>query len=41
MDWQSRLDLLPGIIIGLTVHEFSHALMAFILGDDTAKKKGE
>ena len=40
MDWQSRLDLLPGIIIGLTVHEFSHALMAFILGDDTAKKEG-
>jgi len=40
MDWQSRLVFLPGIIIGLTIHEFSHALWAWILGDNTAQKQG-
>lgn len=28
------------IILGFTVHEFSHALMAYKLGDDTAKRLG-
>ena len=41
MDWQSRLVFLPGIIVGLTVHEFSHALWAWILGDNTAQKQGQ
>ncbi len=35
-----RLFTLPGILIGLTVHEFAHALMAYYLGDDTAKLDG-
>jgi len=29
------LEFLPGIIIGLTVHEFSHAWMAKKCGDTT------
>lgn len=31
---------LPGILLGLTVHEYSHALSAYYLGDDTAKSYG-
>jgi Zn-dependent protease len=31
---------LPGIIVGITVHEFAHAFSAWKLGDDTAKLRG-
>ncbi len=31
---------LPGIIIGLTVHEWAHAYVAYRLGDPTAKNLG-
>ena len=34
------LKFLPGIILGLTVHEFSHALVAHICGDSTSKDQG-
>jgi len=34
------LKFLPGIIIGLTVHEFSHALVAHMCGDSTSKDQG-
>jgi Zn-dependent protease len=34
------LIFLPGIIIGLTLHEYSHALVAFMCGDSTAKDQG-
>jgi Zn-dependent protease len=34
------LKYLPGIILGLTVHEFSHALVAHMCGDSTAKEQG-
>ena len=34
------LILTPIILFSLTTHEFSHALMAHLLGDDTAKKQG-
>lgn len=34
------LTLLPGIIIGLTVHEFSHAWVAHLSGDSTSKDQG-
>ena len=37
---QEILLLLPGIIIGLTVHEFCHAFAAYKLGDNTAKEMG-
>ncbi len=32
--------LLPGILLGLTVHEFSHGYVAYLLGDNTAKNNG-
>jgi Zn-dependent protease len=34
------LKILPGIIIGLTVHEYCHALMAQWCGDNTSKDQG-
>ena len=34
------LTLLPGVIIALTIHEFSHAYTAYLLGDPTAKERG-
>ena len=32
--------LFPAVLIGITFHEFSHALVASLLGDDTAKRMG-
>lgn len=41
MQWvMDKLIILPGIIIGLSFHEFGHALMAYLMGDDTAKRAG-
>jgi len=40
MDWESTLYALPGVILGLTVHEYSHALCAWKLGDNTARDQG-
>jgi len=40
MNMRNILFLLPGILIGLTVHEFCHALAAYLLGDNTAKEQG-
>jgi Zn-dependent protease len=40
MNWQNIVYSLPGIILGLTVHEYSHALAAYKLGDDTAREQG-
>jgi len=34
------LKVLPAVIIGLTVHEYAHAYMAYKLGDQTAKDMG-
>jgi Zn-dependent protease len=34
------LKFLPGIILGLTVHEYSHALVASMCGDSTARDQG-
>ncbi len=34
------LFLLPGLIIGLTVHEAAHAISAKWLGDDVAWRQG-
>jgi Zn-dependent protease len=34
------LDMLPGIVLGLTLHEFAHAFAAFKLGDSTARDQG-
>ncbi len=34
------LKIAPAAVIGLTVHEFAHAYVAFRLGDATAKEQG-
>ena len=34
------IHFLPGILIGLTVHEYCHAFAAFKLGDSTARDMG-
>jgi Zn-dependent protease len=39
-DFIRILKFLPGIILGLTVHEFCHAFMALQCGDSTAKDQG-
>ena len=40
MNWQNILYSLPGIILGLTIHEYCHALAAYKLGDPTARDMG-
>jgi Zn-dependent protease len=40
MNWQNMLYVLPGILLGLTVHECCHALCAWKLGDNTARDQG-
>jgi len=40
LDFESIVRVLPGIIPGLTVHEYAHTLVALRLGDDTAKQAG-
>jgi Zn-dependent protease len=39
-DFVRILKFLPGIVLGLTVHEFSHALVAHWCGDSTSKDQG-
>jgi Zn-dependent protease len=40
LDIFRTLKFLPGIILGLTVHEFSHAFIANRCGDSTSKDQG-
>jgi Zn-dependent protease len=40
MNIQSLLLLAPPILLALTFHEFAHAFMANMYGDDTAKQSG-
>jgi Zn-dependent protease len=41
LDWLAgTLMLLPGIVIGITFHEFAHAFAAYKLGDQTPKAQG-
>jgi Zn-dependent protease len=40
IDFLRTIKFLPGIIIGLTVHEFSHAYMAKKCGDPTSEEMG-
>ena len=39
-DLASSLIFLPGLVVGLTVHEFAHAWSASLLGDDFARRQG-
>lgn len=36
----SLLYSLPGIVLALTIHEYSHAMAAYAMGDNTAKQYG-
>lgn len=40
MNWIEALLMLPGLIIGLTVHEFAHAWSASLLGDNFPRRQG-
>ena len=40
MNWLNMAYSLPGIILGLTLHEFCHAGAAYKLGDHTARDMG-
>ncbi|MGM9614052.1 MAG: site-2 protease family protein [Oscillospiraceae bacterium] len=43
LDWSVLLDILLGVIPALlciTLHELSHGAVAYMLGDDTAKRMG-
>jgi len=40
LDLADILRIAPAAVIGLTVHEFSHAYAAYKLGDSTAKAEG-
>ena len=40
IDLARTLKFLPGIILGLTVHEFSHAYIAHLCGDSTSRDQG-
>jgi len=37
---ENMVLFLPGVVIGLTVHEYAHAAVASRLGDDTARSMG-
>ena len=36
----STLLILPGLVLGLTIHEYSHARMSYKLGDPTPEREG-
>jgi Zn-dependent protease len=40
MRWEITLLMLPGLIAGITFHEFAHAWSASLLGDDFARRQG-
>ena len=40
MNYRNILYVLPGILVGLTLHEFCHGFAAYLLGDHTAKDEG-
>ena len=40
MNWGWTLFMLPGLIVGLTFHEFAHAWSASLLGDNFARRQG-
>jgi Zn-dependent protease len=40
LDFAYIIKLLPGILLGLTVHEYMHARVAYQLGDSTARDQG-
>jgi len=39
-DLARMIYVLPGILLALTIHEFSHGYVAYLIGDPTAKNSG-
>ena len=39
MKWSFLLNL-PGLLVAIVIHEFSHGFAAYLLGDNTAKEAG-
>ncbi len=40
MNFEIALVLLPGLVVGITLHEFAHAWAASLLGDDYPRRRG-
>jgi Zn-dependent protease len=40
LTWQELLQVLPAVLVGLTIHELAHAFIALKLGDDTPRRLG-
>ena len=40
MNLETAIFLLPGLVIGLSLHEFAHAWSASLLGDDFSRRQG-
>lgn len=40
MNWEMALVMLPGLVIGITAHEFAHAWSASLLGDNFPRRQG-
>lgn len=40
LDLETLIYAIPAILIAITIHEFSHAAAAYVLGDSTAKSHG-
>ena len=40
LDPQILMLLIPALVFSLSVHEFSHGIIAYYYGDDTAYKQG-
>lgn len=40
MDLSSLIIFIPALLVAMTIHEASHALMGYVLGDHTAKDEG-
>ena len=39
-DYISILKTVPGVVVGLVIHELAHAYTAYRLGDNTARDQG-
>jgi len=40
LSWKELLQVLPAVLVGLTIHELAHAFVALKLGDDTPRQLG-
>lgn len=40
IDWKDVISMLPSLLFGFAIHEYSHARVAVAFGDDTPKRQG-